>query len=510
MFDFSWFWTFLALPPDQMILKIFFTVGWIPFAVVFLYGAKEIWMDYITGKWASKQKFILLAIDIPRDNAQSPLAVENIFTYLASTHGSFNLIETYWEGKFILSISLEIVSIDGYTQFLVHAPVHTRDIVETAFYSQYPEAEITEVNDYVEMMPKNFPDDQYDLWGTEFNFAQKWVYPIKTYESFMHQMGRPEEHFKDPMALLMDLCSSLKKGEQLWWQNVITAEGFEWTKECDKEIDKILGKKPPTKDNILDKLSNMFLGFLDVFSETVFPLWGDVDDKKTETVSEEKKMIDLKPDEKEKIEAINAKKSKTAFKLKSRFVYIAEKEIMNKPKVVNGFVGFMKQFTDLNLNNLKPEIPKTGVSAAYFFVEKRLNSRKNKLIRNYRSRSSLSGVTPGVINIEELATIWHFPIDAVVKAPLIQKAAGRKAEPPTSLPFVTESSDAEIGHVDSSGEDIFASLHDEVEDVAKLDKEELINDRPANKTDKGLVDDDIFTEEEPQKKGAPPSNLPFG
>jgi hypothetical protein len=50
-------------------------------------------------------------------------------------------------------------------------------------------------------------------------------------------------------------------------------------------------------------------------------------------------------------------------------------------------------------------------------------------------RSMWRGRMPFMLNIEELATLWHFPIEYVVKAPLIQKTPGRKAEPPTSLPI---------------------------------------------------------------------------
>lgn len=513
--DLSWVWVFLALPVDQMMLKMMTTVGWIPLAVVFLFGAKEIWMDYINGKWGDTQKYTLLAIDIPRGNEQSPKAVENIFTYLQGAHGTKNLIETYWEGQYQLSISLEIVSIDGYTQFLVYTPVSFVSLVESAFYSQYPNAEITEVNDYTEMVPHQFPDDQYDVWGTEFGFAKNYFYPIKTYEEFLHQMGKPEEQFKDPMATLMDLCSSLKKGEQLWWQNIITPLDFKWIDGGNKEIKSILGEKDPEKRNIADGIIDLFMSLLDSFSEMVYSLWADVEVKKEEKKDEALKMMNLKPIEKKKIEYISKKISKMGFEFKSRFVYIAKKEVMNRPKVVNGFVGFMKQFADLDLNNLKPEITATGTSAHYFFVARRLAAKKNKIVRNYVNRSSSAGKTPGIINIEELATIWHFPIEAVVKAPLIQKSSGRRAEPPATLPFSDETTGDEFKYSHIADENIFANLHDEVNGEHSND-----DDEPKSvNIEKNNTAGSIFTDEEKKdisnknegadKNGTPPSNLPF-
>ncbi|MDO8260357.1 MAG: hypothetical protein Q7T50_02525, partial [Candidatus Magasanikbacteria bacterium] len=104
---------FLSLPPDQALLAMLFTVGWIPVAIVFLYGTFLIFVDYKQGIFSAKQKYTLLAIDIPKENDLSLRAVENLFTYFAGAHGSINLIEEYWEGKFQLCFSFEIVSIDG-------------------------------------------------------------------------------------------------------------------------------------------------------------------------------------------------------------------------------------------------------------------------------------------------------------------------------------------------------------------------------------------------------------
>jgi hypothetical protein len=124
------------------------------------------------------------------------------------------------------------VSIDGYTQFLIRTPETFRNLVESAIYSQYPDSEITEVDDYTTELPSRFPDDEWDCMGAEFLQANNWVYPIKTYDSFVYQVGPSnEEYFKDPMASLMDLCSSLQVGEQLWYQIILIPEGFDWVQK---------------------------------------------------------------------------------------------------------------------------------------------------------------------------------------------------------------------------------------------------------------------------------------
>ena len=164
---------FFSLPADEMFRRIILYYGWMIPAIIFLNGAGYVWMAWRRRLFFRKQKFMLLAIDIPRANEQTPKALENMLCYLAGAHGTINLIETYWEGKFQLGFSFEIVGIDGYIQFLVRTPVAFRSLVETAIYSQYPDAEIAEVEDYVNTVPSTFPDPDFDMWG--MNSSQfKW------------------------------------------------------------------------------------------------------------------------------------------------------------------------------------------------------------------------------------------------------------------------------------------------------------------------------------------------
>ncbi|MFC1678530.1 hypothetical protein ACFLZ9_02195 [Patescibacteria group bacterium] len=462
---------------------------------------KELWLDYIATKWGMMQKFTLLAIDIPRNNVQSPKAVENLFTYIASTQKNLDLLEKYWIGMYQLSFSFEIVSIEGYTQFLIRTPIQFINVVESAVYSQYPDAEITEVDDYVhDGLPTKFPDDEYDLWGAEFVQANAPCYPIKTYIDFEHQFGKdPEAFFKDPMASLMDLYSSIGKGEQLWFQLLITPIGFEgevWSDIGDKEISKILGESTKPKSGLVDFFIEMMLSVLSFFGEifsVISPGTEAKDDKKEE---DSFRMFNLKPKEKNQMEAIQYKLAKLGFDFKTRFIYLAKKEVMNKPKAL-GFVGYMKQFVNMDLNNLKPDMKKTATSAHYFFTNYRLNLKKTKIMRAYKWRSTLIGRKKGKMNIEELATLWHFPIEAVVKAPLIQKAPGRKAKPPMSLPLEEERARVEIDeifNIEKDEENIFETEKDDKNITPEVESYQHTFDKPNNLTN---------------KKSSPPANLPI-
>jgi len=424
---------FLSLPLEQMFWVFWGNVGWPFIGLFFLFGMREVYLFYIREHWEKTHQNIILAIDIPRGNEQSPKAVENMFTYLAGAHASINFFEKWFEGLFQKSFSLEIVSLEGYIQFLIRTPLEFRNLVESAIYSQYPDAEISEVDDYIETVPSHLPDDEYDLWGSEFIYASPEVYPIKCYQEFEHQMGPSETQFKDPMASLMDLCGSLRQGEQFWFQIIVIPIGFDWMVASDKEINKIFGRKAKSSEGLAVK----GLTALGNASEAVYPIWQDLEDKPKKE-DRPKTMMDLTPGEKRKVEGLQIKASKLAFEAKIRTVYIAKREVMNKAKVANGVVGFMKQFASLDLNNLKPDVKRTMTRAVYFMKSWQLQGKKRRIYRAYRKRSAERGNKPELFNIEELATIWHFPIEANVKMAMLQKAPGRKADAPAALPLAEE------------------------------------------------------------------------
>ncbi|HNW56086.1 MAG TPA: hypothetical protein PKN62_03400, partial [bacterium] len=276
---------FFSLPVDEMFRRLIVYYGWMILAAIFLNGALMCWVTWRRRLWYRKQKFTLLAIDIPKANEQSPKALENMFAYLAGAHGSISLIENYWEGKFQLGFSFEIAGIDGYIQFLVRTPAAFRNLVETAVYSQYPNAEIAEVEDYVNTVPSKYPHPDFDAWGAEFIPVQmepefKQALPIRTYKEFEYQIGRPEFHFKDPMATLMDLMSSLHPGEQLWYQLLLIPIAADWSKIGKPAIDNVLGVKPKAEPGIIERFFDWLIEALGTFSEVFYSIWGDIEDSK--------------------------------------------------------------------------------------------------------------------------------------------------------------------------------------------------------------------------------------
>lgn len=419
--------------PFVVTLYLIKLIGWIPIVFVIIWGVWKLWMNFIQDEYVSKIKFILLAIDVPKNNEQTPKAVEQIFAHLAGAHSTPNLIEKYWDGYVQPWFSLEIISIDGYIQFLIYAPEVYRDLVEAAIYAQYPDAEIAEVEDYADKVPQVYPDKEWDIWGTELILVKPDCYPLKTYQEFEHSLS---EDMKDPMAALLEMMGRLREGEQSWLQIIINPIDQKWADKSDKEVRKIVKQKMPEKKGFTDSILNGFLGQLNSFATSI----GEIIVASEQTKEEKKKdepyniVMNLTEGERVIVKSIQEKSAKIGYQCKIRQIYVGKKEVFSKQRGVSGIFGAIKQFNTNDRNALKPEKDRVMTKINYFFKKSREAVRKRKIIKNYRIRSLNNGTSKKFIfNIEELATLWHFPM-LQVKAPLIKKAEVKKVEPPFNLP----------------------------------------------------------------------------
>lgn len=424
--------------PAVMMIIIFLKGGWVFFAIVILLGLWDVYMLAIQTKYAEKIKWTLLALDVPKENLQSTKAVENIFAALWPFYESINLVEKYIEGKFQQAISLEIVSIGGYTQFLIRTPITHKDMVEAAVYAQYPKAEITEVEDYTARYKDlEFPSEDWDMFGSEFGLMKPSPYPIRTYPAFEHALSQT---FADPMASVLEVFAKINKDEELWLQFVITPIKDGWKEEGYKIINKIIGAKEEKKKGFFDSLLYPFYYFFTLVQEMMIygmgyePGEAGGAGSKAEGANEPpNKMLYLTPEEKNVIEGITAKMSKLAWQTKCRFVYLSPKGKMNKAKGAGAVIGALQQFSTIDQNQFVPVMP-TMTKANYFFVKRRIVAKQNKLLANFISRAQSGGWGSGfVLNIEELASVFHFPIPEAIKEAVKQVEAKKEAAP-TELP----------------------------------------------------------------------------
>lgn len=456
----------------------FINIGWIIPVIFFIVGLLKFWQISLRNKYRAARKYIVLAIDVPKENLQTPKAVENIFNHLAGAHQPIRFHEKWWFGDVPDSFTFEIISIGGYIQFLIHCVDKYRDLVEAIIYAQYPDAEITEVKDYTEEWKGvKFPNDRYDLWGAELKQAKKEYYPIRTYPEFEDSASK--ETYKDSMASLMEILTRVGPGEQIWLQFIITIADNDWDQGAKSEINKLIGAKSSGGGG-LGKIFN------NVFGEAQTQIFGTPGgaDSGNGGKSEPNQLLYMTDGQKERLKGIERKTSKLGFHTLIRIIYLAEKSKFNK--VIGGSVyGSFKQFNTQNLNSLKPTKYTGGI---VYFKKRRLTARKNRLLYQYRSRGHWlePGTFGKIMNSEELATLWHFPT-SVVKAPLIQTTTAKRRVAPISLP-----------------REQFLSPADAAPASEEIENQES---QQASGTPQTAQEP---TPEVPTTQAAPPPNLPIG
>ncbi|MDO8499354.1 MAG: hypothetical protein Q7S66_01690 [bacterium] len=426
--DLSFWNSLLSLPTGELIPALFAIFGWVVLFLIFFEMGEHLWLHYRQEKYKHKWQWVVLAVDVPPLFIQTPKAVEQIFAHLSGAITNPHIGEKYWLGKKQKYFSMEIVSIEGYIQFLIRTEIEFRDLVEAAVYAQYPEAEITEVEDYVNLIPSHYPDPEYDVFGVEFTLKHSNPYPIRTYPSFEYSLSK-DVVFSDPMAALLENFSRIGHGENLWYQIVVEPINNHWREEGVELVKKIIANKKEHHESVIGTfIGDIWITILHDLQSIMHWTFEPMESHHEEAPAG--KVMDLSPGMKTTLEKIEEKIAKIGFKTKINILYSARKEVYHPGRCIDGIVGAMKQYSVMGSNAI---VPYSDTTAHYAFKDYLVNMKKNKLVKAYKKRKIKIGGSPFILNIEELATIWHFPLP-FVKTPLVQKTSAKRAEPPMGLP----------------------------------------------------------------------------
>jgi hypothetical protein len=409
----NWWWVILPF----VLIK--------PFLFIYLWWRKEVWIGKI--------KFIVLEIKPPKEVLRPIKAMETVFNGLWHFYDPPNPREKWFEGKDQLGFSLEIVSLGGEPHFFIRIPENFRNLTESVLYSQYSDLEINQVDDFTKFVPQDVPNKDWDIWGTDYEMLKEDIYPIKTYSKFFEE--RPEvakeEKRIDPVSNILEGMAKFKPGEQLWVQIMATpvAYGIEsdYVERGKKEVDNLVKRpKLPKRKTIIEEA-------IDVLVTGKPP---------TEPEKEKKAIMpemELTPGEKKIVSGIEDKISKYAFNCTIRFIQLGKRNVFFPPNKAIP-MGFFDLFSTADLNGLKPmkkTITKVHTVWLWFLDNRRAYVRKRSIFRNFIERNSpfwpFSGGT-FILNIEELASLYHFPGVGVTAAPSVSRIEAKKGEAPPGLP----------------------------------------------------------------------------
>lgn len=427
---------------------------WIYLPLILLFLVKGLWLKNVRQKFIKDMDWILLEIKPPAEIKKTPRAMEQFFAGLHGCQRTPNWKERNLEGQVQEWFSLELVSQGGEIHFFIRTHSMYRNLVEAQVYSQYPEAEIVEVGDYAQSVSADIPNQDYDLWGTELILDKEDAYPIRTYETFERGLLLEEQRI-DPIASLLEVMSKLNEGEQIWIQTLIRPVMDDWKKTGQQLRDKLIGRAIEKAPGELKKEA---IAWKDTSREQIhFLIAGP-------TIAGEKEVprvinpLDwMTKVEKDVITALEENISKIGFEVIIRFLYLAPTTIFAKPNVA-AVIGCFKQFNTQHLNAFKPNKKvTTKIDYQIQFKKPREVYRKRKILAAYQKRDFVQHSKvikylkpfffeclpilkwffirsqPFVFNVEELATIYHYP-GLMVKAPLTPKVEAKKGEPPTGLP----------------------------------------------------------------------------
>jgi hypothetical protein len=322
-------------------------------------------------------------LEIPRTNDKKELAAEQM---LASLHGILkSKKELRLSGYLQEHISLEVAAIGQRIRFYMWMPKHLQAFVEGQIYAQYPTVQIYEQSeDYTRRKLH-----QSVIHTAELTLTDNETLPIKTFPSFE----------VDPLAAITATLAKLdKEDEEVWIQIMARPISDDWHRKGAKTAARIRAG------------SGMFGG-----NSSALTYAGDLLAALAKPPTQDGKAPEISERDKTRITAIEEKSRKLGYQVKIRLMYAGHDQHTARLRM-QALVGAFKQFNTTNLNGFEA----THVS---FNREKQLE---------YYSRLFLD--RGFILNIEELASLFHLP-HTTVETPNIVWATVKTAEPPPNVPI---------------------------------------------------------------------------
>jgi hypothetical protein len=422
---------------EVLAILLYFYPLWLPPLLGVLFW--ETWMRYIRYQFFTNTKVVVLEVRLPKEIMKSPAAMEIALNGFYITGGEGTFVARYWNGQTRPWFSLEIVSIGGEIKFLLWTRENVRNIVEAHLYSQFPNIEIRQIEDYARNLV--YEPGRNEMWSVNYSLSRPDPLPIKTYIDYGLDKDPKEENENNPLATLLEFMGSIKPTENIFLQFVIRAHKKEkrW-------------------------------GF---FSETG-DWYKQVNELRTKLILsfQAEGRATLTAEESKILEALSRQIQKFPFDVGIRVVYMAESPIFNNT-TITGLRGLLRPFShatgddlaglkiaplpdlrDLqDKDNLRNPINsgKRRFYAAFNgfkfsgtdddypwqdFLKLRMQYKKRRFLDAYKRRMFFYQPyreETNVMTTEALATMWHFPGSAAA-APGLQRIESKRGQAPANLP----------------------------------------------------------------------------
>ncbi|OGZ58236.1 MAG: hypothetical protein A3B96_01025 [Candidatus Spechtbacteria bacterium RIFCSPHIGHO2_02_FULL_43_15b] len=405
---------------------------WIITPLILFSVAKKSYLYWKQKLYIDKLKCSLLEVRLPQEVFKTPKAMEYVLAGMHGVWDELNFRDIWVKGEVLPWFSLEIVGTEGAVHFYIYTQTKLKEFVKENVYAQYPDAEIEEVEDYTEKLPMNIPNKYWDLWGTDLKLMKENPFPIRRYMEFEEI---EEERRLDPIAQIAEVMNGLGRGEHMWIQTIIqpATDMNQLKKEGDEVITRLMKRDMKKSPGMVGGGMKSMQGELGSFLSLMLGMPQGQTEEKQERMFPPEFM--LSPGERDVVKAVEEKTSKLAYETMMRFLYIGRSDVFNKANIPALF-GFFRHFNTFNLNSLVPNSKTLPKKSFFAFKNTRGYFRKMRLFNWYKYRSTLPGniSTPFLLNVEELASLFHFP-GQTVKAPQMTRVLSKRPSPPPGLPI---------------------------------------------------------------------------
>ncbi len=280
--------------------------------------------------------------------------------------------------------------------FYVAVPKYLESVFEKYVQGVYPNAVVDKVpQDYTIFEPQGATAAAY------LRLSESSLFPISTYQSLE----------TDPLALVTNNLSKISANEGAAFQVLIRPlSRLNLRKKGEKALKKIR-EGQPIRYAVVQAYQGPIMEILEDMSKVFF---GKSQKKKEEEfgLREKEQGFDQKG-----YDAIQSKIQKQPFEVNIRVVASAQSE-GRADEILNHLISAFSQFSLSAINSLEPkEVYKRELQKLIYDFS----------FRNFNKNQS------NILNLEELASIYHFPTH-YIETPYIKAAKSITAAPPTDLP----------------------------------------------------------------------------
>jgi hypothetical protein len=332
----------------------------------------------------------LLLLQVPRTNDKKELSAEQMFASLHGLLSSQKQSTGFFSETSGEAISFEIAVINKRIGFYVWVPEYLKSYVEEQIYAQYPTVTVTEVEDKVQ----GSGSKHINVLASELKLTGHSALPIKTFQNFE----------VDPLAAITATLAKFKDDEEAWIQLVIRPAGRNWHKDSEKYVSSIRGNKASTSP-------------LDLINKILYP-----------SANSSESSGKISDSQQTRAAGAEGKAQKLAFEAVLRIMYKGNGTMQDAKLRLQSIIASYKQFNTTYLNSLD---------------QGKISSSEADIIKFRQRAISKKSL---IFNIEEIATLFHLPHTSV-ETPYILWALSQTAEPPASLPIVSNTHNPAISPI---------------------------------------------------------------